>query len=106
MTITLRGMRKDGNSSVEARRNPLVHISPPRQTPARTILTREEVIDRINEIIVVPATRTIRGLDSEVVLTEDDGMPTDCALNFDHVSLAQRDRIGAMLCAFPENRWR
>ncbi len=39
------------------------------------ILTRNEVIDRLNEIIVVPVTRTIRGLSTEVVLTADDGMP-------------------------------
>ena len=38
------------------------------------ILTRNEVIDRLNEIIVVPVTRTIRGLSTEVVLTADDGM--------------------------------
>ena len=56
------------------------------------ILTRDEIIDRLNEIIVVPVTRTIRGLTTEVVLTPDDGMPVNCALNFDHISLAQRDR--------------
>ena len=39
------------------------------------ILTRDEVIDYLNEIIVVPVTRTIRGLVTEVVLTPDDGMP-------------------------------
>jgi hypothetical protein len=47
------------------------------------ILTRDDVIDRLNEIIVVPATRTIRGLTTEVILTADDGMPVACALNFD-----------------------
>ena len=69
------------------------------------ILTRNEVIDRLNEIIVVPVTRTIRGLTTEVILTPDDGMPVECALNFDHVSLAQRDRIGSVLCTLPETRW-
>ena len=69
------------------------------------VLTRDEVIDRLNEIIVVPATRTIRGLTTEVVLTPDDGMPAECALNFDHVSLAQRDRLGPVLCSLPTDRW-
>ena len=69
------------------------------------ILTRDDVIDRLNEVIVVPATRTIRGLATEVVLTSDDGMPVACALNFDHVSLAQRDRIGPLICSLPEVRW-
>jgi len=69
------------------------------------VLTRDAVIDRLNEIIVVPATRTIRGLASEVILTEEDGMPAACALNFDHVSLAQRNRMGPALCTLPEERW-
>jgi mRNA interferase MazF len=69
------------------------------------ILTRNEVINRLNEIIVVPVTRTIRALTTEVVLTPEDGMPVLCALNFDHVSLAQRDRIGGVLCTLPEARW-
>jgi mRNA interferase MazF len=69
------------------------------------ILTRDEVIDHLNEIIVVPVTRTIRGVTTEVVLTPEDGMPVVCALNFDHVSLAQRDRMGDILCTLPEARW-
>jgi len=69
------------------------------------ILTRSDIIERLNEIIVVPVTRTIRGLTTEVILTLDDGMPTTCALNFDHISLAQRNRIGPVLCQLPEARW-
>jgi len=69
------------------------------------ILTRDEVIDRLNEIIVVPVTRTIRGLATEIVLTPEDGMPVSCTLNFDHISLAQRDRIGGVLCSLPESLW-
>lgn len=69
------------------------------------ILTRDDVIDRLNEIIVVPATRTIRGLTTELVLTPEDGMPVECALNFDPISLAQRNRIGPVICSLPESRW-
>jgi mRNA interferase MazF len=32
-------------------------------------------MDHLHEIIVVPVTRTIRGLSTEVVLSPDDGMP-------------------------------
>ena len=90
---------------VEARRDSLVPVSLPDKRRPVLILTRSEVIDRLNEIIVVPATRTIRGLTTEAVLTTDDGMPTVCALNFDHVALAQRDRNGPVLCSLPESRW-
>ena len=69
------------------------------------VLTRNELLGQLNEIIVVPATRTIRGLASEVVLSPDDGMPVTCALNFDHVSLGQKSRLGALLCELPGDRW-
>jgi mRNA interferase MazF len=78
---------------------------PPDKRRPVLILTRNEVIDHLNEIIVAPATRTIRGLTTEVVLTVDEGMPVACALNFDHVSLAQRNRIGPVLCTLMETRW-
>jgi mRNA interferase MazF len=69
------------------------------------ILTRAELVDRIGELIVVPATRTVRALDTELVLGPEDGMPVACALNFDHVALAQRDRIGPVICQLPAPRW-
>ena len=59
----------------------------------------------MNEVIVVPATRTIRGIDTEVVLTEDDGMPTASALNFDHVSLARKERLGPAIATLNAARW-
>lgn len=79
--------------------------SPPDKKRPVLLLTRSEVIGNLNEIIVVPATRTIRGLNSEVLLTPDDGMPVVCALNFDHVALAQRSRFGALLTVVNEQRW-
>jgi mRNA interferase MazF len=69
------------------------------------LLARSEILGQLNEIIVAPATRTIRGLMSEVILTPEDGMPTVCALNFDHVALAQRSKLGAVICELQENRW-
>ena len=69
------------------------------------ILTRDAIIDSLNEIIVAPATRTIRGISTEVVLTPDDGMPVGCALNLDHVALAHRSRLGGVVAALPPVRW-
>ena len=48
---------------------------------------------------------TIRGLKTEVLLTEEDGMPAACAVNFDHISLGQRDRFGSVLCSLSGERW-
>lgn len=69
------------------------------------LLTRDVVIDALGEVIVVPVTRTIRGISTEVVLTPDDGMPVACALNLDHVALARKQRLGAVLTSLPPARW-
>lgn len=78
---------------------------PPDKRRPVLILTRDEVIDRLNEIIAVPVTRTIRGLSTEVILTPEDGMPVVCALNFDHLALAQREQLGALIGSLREDRW-
>jgi mRNA interferase MazF len=78
--------------------------SPDKQRPV-LLLTRDEVIEAVNEIIVAPATRTVRGLATEVVIGEVDGMPTTCALNFDHLALAQRSRLGPVITDLPSSRW-
>ncbi len=69
------------------------------------LLTRSNVIDALNELIVAPATRTIRGLATEVLLSSADGMPEVCALNFDHVGLVRRSRLGAVITELPPARW-
>lgn len=78
---------------------------PPDKRRPVLLLTRDEVIDELGEAIVAPATRRVRGLRSEVLLGPEDGMPTDCALNFDHVSIAQKGRLGGLLCELPAPRW-
>jgi len=79
--------------------------SPDKRRPV-LLLTRDAVIDTLNELIAVPATRTIRGLSTEVLQSPKDGMPTNCALNFDHVGIAQRARFGAVPTTLAESRWR
>ncbi|CAN5792050.1 hypothetical protein BH11MYX2_BH11MYX2_07900 [soil metagenome] len=32
-------------------------------------------------------------------------MPESCALNFDHVALVQRSRLGAVIAELPAARW-
>jgi mRNA interferase MazF len=65
----------------------------------------DEFSDVLAEVIVAPATRTVRGLATEVPVGPDDGMPTECVLNFDHVALARKDRIGGRICTLPDGRW-
>lgn len=61
------------------------------------VLTRNEAIDRLNEIFVVLATSTIRGLAREVELGPDDGMPRPCALNADHTATIAKGHLGELI---------
>jgi mRNA interferase MazF len=55
------------------------------------VLTRDPVAERIDSIVVAVLTRTRRGLVSELDLTSrDDGVPTDCVVNFDNVHTIPR----------------
>ena len=56
------------------------------------VLTRDPVADRIGSVVVAAITRTVRGLVSELQLTAtDDGVPTDCVVNFDNIHTIRRD---------------
>ena len=56
------------------------------------VLTRDPVAGRIGAVVVAALTRTIRGLVSELELTAlEDGVPTDCAVNFDNIHTVSRD---------------
>jgi mRNA interferase MazF len=43
------------------------------------VLTRDEAIPRVQNIVVALVTRTIRGIDTEVEIGPADGMPVECA---------------------------
>lgn len=58
------------------------------------VLTRDPVADRIGSVVVAALTRTVRGLVSELELTAaDDGVPSDCVVNFDNVHTVPRDAL-------------
>jgi mRNA interferase MazF len=50
------------------------------------VLTRQAAIGVLTSVTVAPATRTVRGIPTEVRLDESDGMPTACALSFDNIT--------------------
>jgi mRNA interferase MazF len=50
------------------------------------ILTRQAAIPALRSVLIAPATRTVRGIPTEVLLGRDDGMPEDCALSLDNLT--------------------
>jgi mRNA interferase MazF len=61
------------------------------------ILTRDSVLDYLGEVTVAPITSTIRDIPTEVVLTQAEGMPHECAINLDHIQTVSRGRIGPLI---------
>lgn len=54
------------------------------------VLTRVEAIPVLKRVIVVPLTRTIREIPTEVRLGPEDGLPDECVANFDNVENVSR----------------
>lgn len=61
------------------------------------IMTRNCVLEYLGEVTVAPITRTVRDIPSEVLLSQADGMPQDCAVNCDHLQTVSRGRLGAVI---------
>jgi mRNA interferase MazF len=58
------------------------------------VLTRDSAIDYLSTVTVAPITSTIRGVPSEVVLNEADGMKGTCAVNLHNAMTISRERLG------------
>ena len=49
------------------------------------VLTRDEALSRLRNVVVALVTRTIRRIDTAVELGRADGMPTACAVSLDNL---------------------
>jgi mRNA interferase MazF len=68
------------------------------------IVTRETAIPVLRKLVVVPATRTIRGIPTEVVVDEADGMPARSALTLDNITTLPRAFLVERICGLNRER--
>ena len=61
------------------------------------ILTRDSVLNYLDEVTIALITSTVRDIPSEVSLSRQDGMPRDCAANFDHIQTVSKGKIGSLI---------
>jgi len=66
------------------------------------VVTRPAAIPVLASVLVAPATRTVRGIPTEVALSREDGMPEDCALSLDHLTTVPRALLTQRVTALPE----
>jgi len=68
------------------------------------ILTRTPALTYLNSVIVAPITTTIRGVPSEMFLSQEDGMPADCVANFHNIQTVPQSKVGGLITVLSPER--
>ncbi len=76
---------------------------PDKKRPVVT-LTRDSAIEFLGEVTVAPITSTIRDIPTEILLTKEDGMPRNCAVNLDHIQTVSKNKIGPLITTLSSGR--
>jgi mRNA interferase MazF len=61
------------------------------------ILTRNSAIPFLTALTIAPITSTIRSTPTEVILTQADGLLTECAVSLDNIQTVQKKRMGSLI---------
>ncbi len=61
------------------------------------VLTRNSALEFLGEVTVAPITSTIRDIPTEILLTKEDGMLRECAVNLDHIQTVSKGKIGSLI---------
>ena len=77
--------------------------SPDKKRPV-VILTRNAILEYLSEVTVAPITSMIRDIPSEVLLSHDNGMKLDCAINCDHIQTVSKSKIGTLITTLSKNK--
>jgi len=72
----------------------LYRFAPPDKRRPVLVLTRDSAISYLSTVTVAPITSTIRGVPSEVALSEEDGMKAACAVNLHNTVTVSQQRLG------------
>jgi mRNA interferase MazF len=75
-------------------------VKPDKKRPV-LILTRDSALDYLGETTVAPITSEVRNIPSEVFLSKAEGMPWDCAVNYDHLQTVSKGKIGSLITSLP-----
>jgi len=68
------------------------------------VLTRNSVLEYLDEVTIAPVTSTIRDIPSEVLLSNRDGMNNDCAVNCDHIQTVSKSNVGIMITSLSKEK--
>ena len=72
----------------------LYQFTPPDKKRPVVVLTRDNALAYLSTVTIAPITSTIRGVPSEVLLGEEDGMKAPCAVNLHNAVTISRESLG------------
>jgi mRNA interferase MazF len=72
----------------------LYSFAPPDKKRPVVVLTRDSAIAYLPTVTVAPVASTIRGVPSEVLLSEEDGMKEPCAVNLHNPVTVVQENLG------------
>ena len=70
------------------------------------VLTRGDVIDFLNDVMVAPVSTTVRGAPSEVMVGVNEGLKGPCAVNLDRVQTVEKARLEHFVGTLPPAKLR
>jgi mRNA interferase MazF len=82
----------------------LCKFAPPDKQRPVLILTRHSALGHLSTVTVAPITSTVRDVPSEVVLDEDDGMKSRCAINLHNAVTISQERLGRRVLSLNRQR--
>jgi mRNA interferase MazF len=82
----------------------LYNFAPPDKKRPVVVLTRNSAIAYLSTVTVAPITSTIRGVPSEALLNEEDGMKGPCAVNLHNPVTVAQERLGKRLAQLSSSR--
>lgn len=72
----------------------IYQFDPPDKKRPVVVLTRDTAIRFLHSVMVAPVTSAVRGISSEVVVGEPEGLTQTSAVNLDNVQTVAKKRLG------------
>ncbi len=82
----------------------LCRFEPPDKQRPVVVLTRDSAIDYLATVTAAPVTSKLRGIPSQVLLDESDGMKMLCAVNLHNTLTVPKDQLGRRVAQLHSSR--
>lgn len=79
-------------------------MAPPAGRRPVLLLSRNRAYSIRGFVTVAPATRTIRGLETEIRMTRAEGMPEESVVNLDDIQTIEKSRIDEFVLSLPSDK--